>query len=39
VAEQISLGLDLNLPVGTSVARAGCDLTEDAASATGAWLS
>jgi hypothetical protein len=33
------LGLDLNLPVGTSVVRAGCDLTKDAASATAAWLT
>ncbi len=39
VIQQVSVGLDLNLPVGTSVARAGCDLTKDAASATAAWLS
>jgi hypothetical protein len=39
VVQQISVGLDLNLPVGTSVARAGSDLTKDAASATGAWLA
>jgi hypothetical protein len=37
--EQVSVGLDLNLPVGTSIARTGCDLTKDAASATAAWLS
>jgi hypothetical protein len=39
VVQQVSVGLDLNLPVGTSVARAACDLTKDSASATGAWLS
>ena len=39
VIQQLSVGLDLNLPVGTSVARAGCDLTTDAASATAAWLT
>jgi hypothetical protein len=39
VVQQVSVGLDLNLPVGTSVARAACDLTPDSASATGAWLS
>jgi hypothetical protein len=39
VVQQISVGLDLNLPVGTSVARADCDLTTDSASATGAWLT
>ena len=39
VIQQISVGLDLNLPVGTSMARPGCDLTKDAASATAAWLS
>jgi len=39
VVQQVSVGLDLNLPVGTSVARAGCDLTKDAASATAAWLT
>ena len=37
VIQQVSVGLDLNLPVGTSVARAGCDLTKDSASATAAW--
>jgi hypothetical protein len=39
VVQQVSVGLDLNLPVGTSVARADCDLTMDSASATAAWLS
>ncbi len=39
VVQQVSVGLDLNLPVGTSVARADCDLTTDSASATAAWLS
>jgi hypothetical protein len=39
VVQQVSAGLDLNLPVGTSVARAGCDLTKDSASVTAAWLS
>jgi hypothetical protein len=39
VIQQVSVGLDLNLPVGTSVARASCDLTKDSASTTGAWLT
>ena len=39
VIQQISVGLDLNLPVGTSVARAKCDLTTDSASITAAWLT
>jgi hypothetical protein len=39
VVQQVSVGLDLNLPVGTSVARAGCDLTRDSASVTAAWLT
>jgi hypothetical protein len=39
VVQQVSVGLDLNLPVGTSVARADCDLTTDPASATAAWLT
>jgi hypothetical protein len=39
VVQQVSVGLDLNLPVGTSVARASCDLTNDSASTTGAWLT
>ena len=39
VVQQVSVGLDLNLPVGTSVARADCDLTSNSASATAAWLT
>jgi hypothetical protein len=39
VVQKVSVGLDLNLLVGTSVARAGCDLTTDSASATAAWLT
>jgi hypothetical protein len=39
VVQQVSVGLDLNLPVGTTLARADCDLTTDSASATGAWLT
>lgn len=39
IVQQVSVGLDLNLPVGTSLARAGCDLTKNAASPTAAWLS
>jgi len=39
VVQQVSVGLDLNLPVGTSVARTDCDLTSDSASVTAAWLS
>jgi hypothetical protein len=39
VVQQVSVGLDLNLPVGSSVARASCDLTKDSASTTGAWLT
>jgi hypothetical protein len=39
VIQQLSVGLDLNLPVGTSAAREGCDLTADSASVTAAWLS
>jgi hypothetical protein len=37
--QKFSVGLDLNLPVGSSVARADCDLTADSTSATGAWLT
>ena len=33
------MGLDLNLPVGTGVARADCDLTTNSASMTAAWLT
>jgi hypothetical protein len=39
VVQQVSVGLDLNLPVGTSVARVDCDLAKDSASVTAAWLS
>jgi hypothetical protein len=39
LVQKVSVGLDLNLPVGTSVARVDCDLTKDSASATGAWPS
>jgi hypothetical protein len=39
VVQQVRVGLDLNLPMGTSAARAGCDLTTDPASVTAAWLS
>ena len=39
VVQQVSVGLDLNLPVGTSVARVDCDLTRDSASKTAACLS
>jgi hypothetical protein len=39
VVQQVSVGLDLNLPVGTTLARANCDLTTDPASATGVWLT
>ena len=33
------MGLGLNLPVGTSVARVDCDLTKQSASVTEAWLT
>lgn len=36
--QQVSVGLDLDLPVGTTVARAECDLTKDSASATATGL-
>jgi hypothetical protein len=39
VVQQVSVGLDLNLPVGTTVARVDCDLTTDSASVTAAWLA
>ena len=39
VVQRISVGLDLNLPVGTTLARADCDLTTDSASATAAWFT
>jgi len=39
VIQRVSVGLDLNLPVGTSLARAGCGLPKNAASAAAAWLT
>jgi len=39
VFQKASAGLALSLPVGTSVAQAGCDLAKDAASTTAAWLT
>jgi hypothetical protein len=39
VVQKVSVGLDLNLPVGTTVSRAACDLAKDPASATAAWLT
>jgi hypothetical protein len=39
VIQQVSVGLDLNLPVGTTLARADCDLTKDSASAAAGWLT
>ena len=38
VVQQASVGLDLNLPVGTSIARADCDLTKNSTGMTAAWL-
>ncbi|MGE5136763.1 MAG: hypothetical protein ACM32E_28185 [Gemmatimonadota bacterium] len=38
VVQRVSVGLDLNLPVGTSLARADCDLTRDPTSAAATWL-
>jgi hypothetical protein len=37
--QQLSVGLDLNLPMATSVSRASCDLTQNSASATAASLT
>ena len=37
--QQASVGLDLNLPIGKSVARDHCDLATDSASVTAAWLT
>ncbi len=37
--QQASVGLDLNLPIGRSVARDRCDLAKDSASVTAAWLT
>ena len=39
VMQRVSVGLDLNLPVGASLARAGCGLPKNAASETAAWLT
>ena len=39
LVQQISVGLDLNLPVGTTVARVDCNLTTDSASSTAVWLT
>ena len=39
VVQQVSVGLDLNLPMGTTVARADCDLTKDSTSAAAVWLT
>jgi len=39
VMQRVSVGLDLNLPVGASLARAGCGLPKNAASAAAAWLA
>jgi len=39
VMQRVSVGLDLNLPVGASLARAGCGLPKNAASVTAAWLT
>ena len=39
VVQQVSVGLDLNLPVGTTLARAHCDLTKNSASVTAIWLT
>ena len=37
--QKVSVGLDLNLPVGTSLARAKCDLTAESASTPAFWLT
>jgi hypothetical protein len=39
VLQKVSVGLDLNLPIGHSVARDRCSLTTVPASATAAWLT
>jgi hypothetical protein len=36
--QQVSVGLDLNLPFGTSLARGGCDLTKNSSTAA-TWLT
>jgi len=37
--QQVTVGLDLNLPIGKSVAREQCDLAKESASAAAAWLT
>ena len=37
--QQITVGLDLNLPIGKGIARAQCDLAKDSASAAATWLT
>jgi len=37
--QQASVGLDLNLPIGKSVARDRCDLVKDSTNAAAAWLA
>ena len=39
VIQQVSVGLDLNLPVGHQRGPGRCDLTKDSASVTAAWLT
>jgi hypothetical protein len=39
VIQRVSVGLDLNLPVGISLARTGCGLPKNAANAAAAWLT
>ncbi len=39
LAQQLSVSLDLNLPVGKSAARSHCDLTKDPTSVTATWLT
>jgi hypothetical protein len=39
LAQQLSVGLDLNLPVGESATRSHCDLTKDPTSVTATWLA
>lgn len=37
--QEVSVGLDLNLPVGTTIARAKCDLTAHSRNITADWLT
>jgi hypothetical protein len=39
VLQQISVGLDLNLPVGTTLARDSCGLAGNPVDATASWLA